>query len=238
MAEKRMFSKKITESDAFLDMPSSTQLLYFHLSMNADDDGFVDKPKTIMRMIGVKDDDIKLLVAKSFIIPFDSGIVVIKHWRINNYLRNDRYKKTTYTEEMALLTVKENGAYTLGIPNDNQMETQYSIDKIRLDKNSIEENGEHVADTHRFVPPTIEQVTEYCKERNNSVDCERFINFYESKGWLVGKNKMKDWKAALRTWETSKPKQAKTVNFTERTYSKDDMDKMFSDIHDVDNIDF
>lgn len=113
MAERRMFAKTIIDSDAFLDMPLSTQSLYFHLSMRADDDGFINNPKKIQRMIGASDDDLRLLVAKRFIIPFDSGIVVIKHWRIHNYIQKDRYKETTYKEEMALLEIKENNSYTL-----------------------------------------------------------------------------------------------------------------------------
>lgn len=108
-----MFAKTIIDSDAFLDMPLSTQALYFHLSMRADDDGFINNPKKIQRMIGCSDDDLKLLIAKNFIIPFESGIVVIKHWRIHNYIRADRKKDTAYPEEMKLLAVKENGAYTI-----------------------------------------------------------------------------------------------------------------------------
>lgn len=113
MAERRMFAKTIIDSDAFIDMPLSTQALYFHLSMRADDDGFINNPKKIMRMIGASDDDFKVLCLKRFIIPFDSGIVVIKHWKIHNYIRGDRKKETNYIEEMALLTEKENGTYTL-----------------------------------------------------------------------------------------------------------------------------
>lgn len=113
MAERRMFAKTIIDSDAFLDMPMSSQCLYFHLSMRADDDGFINSPKKIQRIIGAADDDLKLLIAKKFIIPFDSGIVVIKHWKIHNYIRNDRKKETMYPEEMSLLDVKENGAYKL-----------------------------------------------------------------------------------------------------------------------------
>lgn len=113
MAERRMFAKTIIDSDAFIDMPLSTQALYFHLSMRADDDGFINNPKKIQRMIGCSDDDLKMLVAKRFIIPFDSGIVVIKHWKIHNYIRGDRKKDTVYPEEMALLIEKENGAYSL-----------------------------------------------------------------------------------------------------------------------------
>ncbi len=140
MAERRMFAKTIIDSDAFLDMPLSTQSLYFHLSMRADDDGFINNPKKIQRMIGCADDDLKLLIAKNFIIPFESGIVVIKHWKIHNYIRNDRYKETVYQEEMSLLEVKENKAYTLGIPNGYQMDTQVRLGKDRIGKDSLVED--------------------------------------------------------------------------------------------------
>lgn len=151
MAERRMFAKTIIDSDAFLDMPLSTHALYFHLSMRGDDDGFINNPKKIQRMIGASDDDLKLLIAKNFIIPFESGIVVIKHWKIHNYIRNDRYKETVYKEEMALLEVKENKAYTLGIPNGYQTETQVRLgkDRIELGKDRIED----VSDSTEPEPP-------------------------------------------------------------------------------------
>ena len=170
MAERRMFSKKITTSDAFLEMPDSAQNLYFHLSMDADDDGFVGSPKSIMRLVRAKEDDMKLLVAKSFIIPFDSGIIVIKHWRINNLIRSDRYKPTTYTEERAMLAVKENGAYTektdvdtVGIPSDTQWYPQDRLGEVRLGKVRRESAEAH---THAreadgvigFEPPTLDEV--------------------------------------------------------------------------------
>jgi hypothetical protein len=144
-----MFAKTIIDSDAFIDMPLSTQALYFHLSMRADDDGFINNPKKIQRMIGASDDDLKVLVMKRFIIPFESGIVVIKHWKIHNYIRNDRYKATVYTKEKAMLTSKENGAYTemetSGIPSGNQavyqMDTQVSIGKDSIDKVSVVESS-------------------------------------------------------------------------------------------------
>ena len=145
MAERRMFAKTIIDSDAFIDMPLSTQALYFHLSMRADDDGFINNPKKIQRMIGASDDDLKVLVMKRFIIPFDSGIVVIKHWKIHNYIRNDRYKPTVYTEEKAMITGKDNGAYTeadtIGIPSGNQMDTQYRVGKESIVKDSIVEGS-------------------------------------------------------------------------------------------------
>lgn len=112
MAERRMFTQKITESDAFLDMPVSSQALYFHLCMNADDDGFVNNPKKIMKIVGAGEDDLKVLLTKRFVLAFESGVIVIKHWRMHNLLRKDRYKPSEYLEERAKLYIKDNGAYT------------------------------------------------------------------------------------------------------------------------------
>ncbi|MFW7419002.1 hypothetical protein ACODH8_02285 [Vagococcus fluvialis] len=145
MAERRMFAKTIIDSDLFLDMPLTTQLLYFHLSMRADDDGFINNPKRILRTVGCGDDDLKILITKNFIIPFESGIVVIKHWKIHNYIRVDRYKATVYSEEKQQLITNENKIYDVGmssgIPNDNQMETQVRLGKDRLgkDNNNIDQ---------------------------------------------------------------------------------------------------
>ena len=145
MAQKRMFAKTIIDSDAFLDMSLSTQALYFHLNMRADDDGFVNNPKKIQRMIGAGDDELKMLIAKKFIIPFESGVCVIKHWRIHNYIQNDRYKETMYLEEKSHLILKENKAYkyldTNCIQNVSSLETQIRIDKNRLDKDSLDKNN-------------------------------------------------------------------------------------------------
>ena len=113
MAEKRMFTKIITESDLFLDMPLSAQCLYFHLNMEADDDGFIDSVKRIKRMIGASDDDLKLLIAKQFLIPFESGVIVIKHWRLHNTLRKDRYKETIHKEEKEQLQENEDTSYSM-----------------------------------------------------------------------------------------------------------------------------
>lgn len=120
MAQRRMFSKTITNNDNFIEMPDSSQNLYFHLSMNADDDGFIDNWKSIMRMTGHKEDDLKILIAKQFVIPFETGVIVIKHWKIHNYLRNDRYKETIHLEEKSKLTIDKSGIYQqkegFGIP--------------------------------------------------------------------------------------------------------------------------
>ena len=210
-----MFTKKITESDAFLDMPSSTQMLYFHFSMNADDDGFVNNPKKIQKMCGASDDDFKLLIAKSFIILFDSGIIVIKHWKMHNYIQADRYRPTDYVEEKSMLGIKSNKAYTLDV---SKMDTECiqngyigkdSIGKVSIDKDS---KGESVRGekAKRFYPPTLDEVKKYCEERKNNIDPMAFIDFYSSKGWMIGKNRMKDWKAAVRTWERKRKEESKT----------------------------
>lgn len=125
-----MFAKTIIDSDAFLDMPLSTQSLYFHLSMRADDEGFLNNPKKIQRMIGASEDDLKLLIAKKFLIPFESGIVVIKHWYIHNYIQNDRRKETVYVEEKNMLKIKENKAYTL---SDSILDTPCIQDVSKMD---------------------------------------------------------------------------------------------------------
>ncbi len=162
MAERRMFAKTIIDSDAFLDMPITSQALYFHLSMRADDDGFINNPKKIMRMVGCSEDDLKLLLAKSFVIGFESGVIVIKHWKIHNYIRTDRYKPTVYEEEKSRLEAKGNKAYTFkntsntsgipevskrypeGIPEVSKRYTQVRLGKVSIGKDSIEEEGSNL----------------------------------------------------------------------------------------------
>lgn len=132
MAQKRMFDKTITNSDEFIEMPMSSQVLYFHLSMNADDDGFINNWKSIMRMTGSKEDDLKVLIAKQFIIPFESGVIVIKHWRINNFLRKDRHIDTKFQKELSMLDTNDNQEYVWSTNG------QPSIEKNSIEKNSIE----------------------------------------------------------------------------------------------------
>lgn len=172
MAERRMFSKTIVDSDAFLSMPMSTQALYFHLAMRADDDGFVNNPRKIARMVGAAEDDMRILIGKRYILAFDSGVIVIKHWRLHNYIRKDRYNETLYLNEKAELYIKSNGAYTdhpgdgsyhplapglpapadasePGQPLGNQRLTQDRLGKDRLGKvstgqDSVEEDGADV----------------------------------------------------------------------------------------------
>jgi len=243
MANKRMIRKDVIDTDAFLDMPLSTQALYFHLNLRADDDGFIGNPRRIASFIGASDDDLKLLIAKSFVILFENGVIVIKHWRMHNTLSASRYHETNFTDEKAMLRLKENNSYTLGngqIIDDTRLiemgkrqqtgdrrtideqktnsdiDIELDIDKdidIDLDKDLKDikrkdlSNDKSKREKSRFVPPTLDEVIAYCNERNNGIDPESFIDFYESKGWMVGKNKMKDWKAAVRTWEKHDNKQ-------------------------------
>ena len=202
MAERRMFAKTIVLSDAFLDMPLSARCLYFTLGMFADDDGFVNSPKGIMRQAGCSEDDMKVLLAKKFLLAFDSGVIVIKHWRINNYLRNDRYMPTKYIEEKAMLSEDENNAYTLSKPVGIPSNGIPSIGKDSIGKDRL--------DSSKY--PTLDEVKAYCNERNNRVDPERFIDYYTANGWKVGKNTMKDWKAAVRTWERSDVQKTRSRN--------------------------
>ena len=311
MAERRMFAKSIIDSDLFLDMPQSAQCLYFHLAMRADDDGFVNSPKKIQRIIGASEDDCRLLIAKQFLIPFDTGVVVIRHWRIHNYIQKDRYKETIYQGEKQLIEAQDNGAYEMkarplleeqtdktarqlayeksslpysfgykirtaflgkkcpvcgctmsyenglvqptiqhNVPiskggehelgnisvicascnkslrdtetgklnadevveewdkltctrNGYDSDTQVRLGKSSLGKSSLGEGslGEDNKKRKRFTPPTADEVRQYCAERRNGVDAERFVSYYTANGWMVGKNPMKDWRAAVRTWE-------------------------------------
>ena len=143
MAERRMFAKTIVLSDAFLDMPMSARCLYFTLGMLADDDGFVNAPRSIMRQCGASDDDIKLLISKKFVLLFDSGVIVIKHWRINNYLQKDRIQPTKYIEEKAQLTLDEKGGYhRQEVMYTDTMYTQDSIGKVSIEEDSVDKDSE------------------------------------------------------------------------------------------------
>jgi hypothetical protein len=214
MAERRMFAKTIIDSDAFLDMPLSAQALYFHLSMRADDDGFINNPKKIQRMIGASDDDCKLLIMKRFIIAFESGVIVIKHWKIHNYIRNDRYKPTIYEDEKAQLMEKENKSYTeienAGIPNGYQMDTQVR-DRLEIGKDSLElgkvkntVNYQLVADMYNDICISFPRLTvlsekrkQAIKARFNAYSVEQFKELFtkaEASSFLKGSNN-RNWQA-------------------------------------------
>ena len=245
-----MFTQKIIDSDAFLDMPLSTQALYFHLNMRADDDGFINNPKRIQRTIGASDDDLKLLIAKRFVICFESGVIVIKHWRMHNTLRKDRYNPTTYQEELALLEVKNNSAYTekesnnhlatSWQPNGNQLEPQYSIDKYSIDKVSIVEDSEPDSDESEPAPakktkPVKHKYGEYKnvlltdeeldKLKTEYSDYEERIERLSSYVASTGKS-YKSHYATIRNWARkdaeTRPRQTQTIsNYAKQTKAEE-----------------
>jgi len=209
MAERRMFAKSIVLSDAFLDMPMSARCLYFTLGMFADDDGFVDSPKGIMRQCGASADDMNVLIAKRFVLSFESGVIVIKHWRINNYLRSDRYRETQRIEEMSQLEIKENGAYTEkgGIP--------HGIPTVYPSKDSIgKSKSKDSIGNNTMSRPTVEEVQTYIDEKGYHFSAEAFVAYYESNGWKVGKNPMRSWKSACVTWEANQKKKTTNEGFS------------------------
>ena len=191
MAERRMFAKSIINSGKFLRMPPTSRLLYYDLGMFADDDGVVEA-FSVMRQTNATEDDLRVLVAKGFVtILNDDLVALISDWNVNNFIRNDRYHPSIYKDLVLRLTA--------GIPSDNQATTNGSprLGKDSIGKDSIDKESK----SKRFIPPTVDEVRVYIQENGYNVSAENFVDFYESKGWLVGKNKMKDWKAAVRTWE-------------------------------------
>ena len=266
MAERRMFTKIVTDDDNFMALSSSAQALYLHLSMGADDDGFCNQVSASMFKAHASVQDLQALLEKRYIYQFENGVIVIKHWRMANALRKDRYSPTNFREELSRLNLKANGAYEW-LPNGCQMVAKWlpngcqmvaerlpqdrldknsigkvSIDKVSIDKNntpSISPSTSEICPpqknateekSKRFIAPTLSEVQAYCAERGNNVDAQRFIDYYTSNGWVVGKNKMKDWKAAVRTWERSsfthtqpKIENQKELNSFEGPAPKDDL---------------
>ena len=249
MAERRMISKKITDTDAFLDMPLTTQALYFHFLQNADDDGFVGNPNSIMRKVGASKNDYDLLMVKRFIIVFDSGICVIKHWRIHNYIQKDRYVPTTFIKEKAQLETEENGAYTECIQNVSNLYAQYSIGKNSIVEDSIGKDsieGERaptrepvhskaqaIVDLFNELCPSLSKVTvlSTCREkaitaRLKEFTVEQFTTVFkkaEASKFLTGRNG-KAWRANF-DWLINASNFVKVLdgNYDDRTTNCDGM---------------
>lgn len=174
MANKRMFTMKIVDSDAFLDMPLSTQALYFHLNMRADDDGFVGNPKKIMRLIGATDDDFRILIAKNFLLFFDTGVIVIKHWRMHNTLSTGRYHETSYLTEKEILLLKKNGAYSLteGEKIDDARLIETADRQVRRTKDEQKTNADIDLDID------IDKDNINIISSKNSIDYQKIVELY------------------------------------------------------------
>ena len=229
MAERRMMAKSIIDTDAFMEMPMSTQCLYFHLLLRADDEGFLQNAKLIMQMTGCKEDDMKLLIAKQYIIPFDTGVIVIRHWKIHNYIQKDRFTPTSCSRERKLLGVQDDKTYeplsgctqngytldTTCIQPVSKLYTQVRLGKVRLGKVSLESDADKSAmsgkatttttkadhKSKRFKKPSIEELQAYITEMGYTFSANHFFDYYESNGWKVGRNGMKSWKAACANWQ-------------------------------------
>lgn len=238
-----MFAKTIIDSDAFLDMPLSTQALYFHLSMRADDDGFINNPKKIQRMIGSSDDDLRLLNAKRFIIAFDTGVIVIKHWKIHNYIQKDRYKPTLYQEEKALLVDKNSKAYTLETDcthDGYNLETQVRLGKDRLEigkdikdvtppKKSKAKPPRHKYGEYQNVLLSDEEMTKLQNEFPN--DWKKRIERVSEYVASTGKS-YKNYLATIRNWakkdkwqpaKQNTPKNEKLPEWIDKPVAEDEM---------------
>ncbi len=192
MANRRMISMQIVDTDAFLEMPVSSQLLYFHLLMRADDEGFIANPKRIMKMIGIQEDDLKIITAKRFILPFESGVVVIKHWLIHNTIRMDRFTPTKYESEKNSIIVKENKAYTEmatnRIPDGNQM--AHKISKVKISKENIipekisgevklePEQNIQISELIKSFEGCNPSANEFYKRKTERTACENLIKIY------------------------------------------------------------
>ena len=212
MSNHRMFANAIVNSGKFLRMPPTTRLLYYDLGMAADDEGVVEA-FTVMRSTGATEDDLRVLVAKGFVKILNEELVtLITDWNTNNIIRKDRFHESIYHE--LLISLGDTWVTDGCQPGDN-WGPEVKLSKDKSSKSKLIEGKA----PKRFTPPTLEEVKAYCAERRNTVDAERFIDYYTSIGWAVGKTRkrMKDWKAAVRYWE-DKPKKA-----PEKVYDPDEL---------------
>ena len=227
MAERRMFTRKVTDDDNFTALSASAQALYLHLTMSADDDGFCNQLSTAMYRSHASVQDLEALLAKRYLLQFDNGVIVIKHWRMANALRKDRYSPTAFQEELAKLKLKENGSYTMSddavatwLPDGCQMVAerlpQVSIGQNRIDQDSIGQ-----------VKPSLDDVKAYAKEIGSKVDPQRFFMWYEDKEWKTGNEPITDWKALFRSWSADeRPKKQYTTAAEYHAPTKIDVDAL------------
>lgn len=222
MAERRMFAKSITNSARFLMMPVSSRLLYYDLGMAADDDGIVEA-FTVMRTSGVTEDDLRVLASKGFVtVLTEEFVTYINDWKLNNFVRGDRYKPSIYKE----LLVKLQAPETDGIPDDNQWYTEGTprLGKDRLGKDSIGEGVSSLKDYREpepkpdtptqgegCIPPSLEEVAAYCREIQSTVSAQTFHSHYAGNGWAVNGIPLHDWRAKLRYWDAKDREKGKTT---------------------------
>ena len=254
MADRRMFASQIVESDAFTDMPISAQALYFHMGMNADDDGFINNAKKVITIIGASKEDLSILIDKRFVLAFPSGVYVVKHWRMANSIQKDRYRPTVYEEEMASLVIKENKAYTektkgevsfdSKVPESSETSSakacfqgsekpvskvpessETQLDKDSIDKDSINKNSVRAVKhpVTRFVPPSLDEVKDYCRERKSTVNPVKFFEYYSAGHWIDSKGQpVRNWRQKLITWEKKEEERNGRKSSTDKSISGKD----------------
>ena len=223
MGDRRMLTRKVTDDDHFMSLSASAQALYLHLSMSADDDGFCNQVALCMFKAHASVSDLEALLSLRYIYQFESGVIVIKHWRMANALRKDRYTPTVWQKEFAMLNVKENGAYTMGVlPDGCQMVAERLPDgchNISKDKLSKDKSLDSSPKRSRFVPPTLEQVKEYVLENNLNVDADKFYRYFTTpdtagRTWIDSKgNPVRNWKQKLITWSNKAEDKSRKNNF-------------------------
>ena len=253
MARRRMFSLDIVDSDLFLDMSKTAQLLYFNLGMRADDDGFIQNPKRLLRMLGTDEDDLKLLIAKGFVIHFETGVIVMTHWRQNNYIQKDRYKETLHKAEKQLLNVDENGTYSLkqfeciqDVYNPvYNLDTQVRLGKDRLGKDRLGKGSvvtDEVPDgNNNLYIPKLDDIKTYINDNNYTFNPEYFFNYYKSKDWYIGnklienfeqlKSIMDNWQKKENDWQLqkmgNKPQNDRSV--IKNSFNNFEKEKLYTD---------
>jgi hypothetical protein len=240
MAERRMFAKTIVMSDAFIELPHSARSLYIALGMVADDDGFVNNPKSIMRQIESSKDDLDILIQSEFLIAFESGVVAIKAWRINNYIQKDRYTETKYITEKSNLQLNGKGMYTLCIQDVSKMYTQDRIGKYSIGQYSVVESDieasasepptEAEEKSTPFLAPTLKEVQAYAKSRGHLELAKKFYDYFSEGDWIDSKgNPVRNWKQKFITWCSKEEHKAPTrqLNFDPKQAMEKAMERSY-----------
>lgn len=220
MSRKRMFDNEIINQDSFFDLPTEAKALYFLLGMEADDEGFVS-PKRILRLHGISDDSLKLLIVKEYLIPFESGVVVITDWKRNNYLDKNRIRETIYVNEKKQISYNEEKVKYIFVgetanpllPNVKQMLNESLTDVKPVENSIVENRGEKNSIKIKKTKPTLEEIKGYIEDKKLNVDANDFFQYFEEGNWIDSKgNKVKNWKQKLLTWNRYRSRNNRNSN--------------------------
>lgn len=247
MGDRRMLTRKVTDDDHFMSLSASAQALYLHLSMSADDDGFCNQVALCMFKAHASVGDLESLLTLRYLYQFESGVIVIKHWRMANALRKDRYTPTVWQKEFSMLRLKDNGSYTLGEDGCQLVAKRLPDGCPNISKdNLIKSNSSGQKRATRFTPPTLEEVRKYAWEHCTKVDADYFYNYFTTPNdngetWVDSKgNKVRNWKQKMLTWEkmdNSQPSKARQnntlLNYDERGRSHAKVEEIELNLEDL-----